>query len=459
MEALTAKFMASTHAPGVAVAVVEDGRYVWGQGFGLADLENGVAATEHTLFRLGSISKPLTATAAMALWERGVLDLDAPIQKYCPSFPARPSPITTRQLLGHLGGIRHYKLDQNDPEFESTRHFDDPIAAGIAFFVNDALVAEPGAHFHYSTQGYTLAGCVLEGATGKRYADLVPATVFVPAGMEHSRTDNRFAIVPQRTRFYRKKKGAGAGEVENADFLDSSYKIPGGGWLSSAEDMARFEVAILNEALLKPATRDVMWTIQKPSDGARNTYALGWVVSLVDGLPGLTYAHSGSQQGTSTYFLVDPTRRAGVVVLANMEGVDTYLLAESLYTVLVGGVQPTGTLPVDAAALPAARAWLALLDAGQYDATWAEASARFKKAVDAKSWEANARAARARVGAIRSRVVASQLASRSLPGAPEGEYVRFLFGASAEGKAEVMEGVTLTREPDGTWRVSGYHAR
>src|SRR5882757_3814613 len=102
------KFMASTHVPGLSVAIVENGDFEWAQGFGFADLENNVPATEHTLFRLASISKPLTATAAMELWERGQLDLDAPVQKYCPSFPQKPWSISTRQVLGHLGGIRHY---------------------------------------------------------------------------------------------------------------------------------------------------------------------------------------------------------------------------------------------------------------------------------------------------------------------------------------------------------------
>src|SRR5580693_4895536 len=98
IEATVNKFMASTHVPGVSVAVVENGEYEWGQGFGFADLENNVPTSEHTLFRLASISKSLTATAAMQLWERGRLDLDAPVQKYCPSFPQKPTPvpITTR---------------------------------------------------------------------------------------------------------------------------------------------------------------------------------------------------------------------------------------------------------------------------------------------------------------------------------------------------------------------------
>lgn len=139
------KFMAANGLPGVSVAVVENGKYEWSAGFGMADLENSVPATSHTLYRLASISKPITATAAMVLYERGKLDLDAPVQKYCPAFPEKEASISTRQLLGHLGGIRHYRSRSlTDPEVVSSKHFDNSIAGGLSFFKDDPLVAKPG---------------------------------------------------------------------------------------------------------------------------------------------------------------------------------------------------------------------------------------------------------------------------------------------------------------------------
>ena len=335
IEAAISKFMASTHVPGLSVAVVEDGNYVWAAGFGFADLENNVPASEHTLFRLASISKPLTAVGAMELWERGKLDLDVPVQKYCPSFPQKPAPITTRQVMGHLGGIRHYKSDSQDPEVGNTRHFDNPIQAGLDFFKNDPFVADPGSQFHYSTHGYTVVGCVIEGASGSSYIDYMRQNVFLPTGMDHTQADDRFAIIPYRTRFYQKTE---SGTVQNADFLDSSYKIPGGGWLSSAEDMAHFEVAILNDKLIKRATRDVMWTPGKPSDGMKIGYALGWGNEDQHGIA--VIGHTGGQQGTSTAFLVAPAERAGVVVLTNMEGANAHDLAADILSALVGKNTP-----------------------------------------------------------------------------------------------------------------------
>lgn len=334
IEAAVSKFMASTHVPGLSVAVVENGEYEWGSGFGFADLENNAPASEHTLFRLASISKPLTATAAMQLWERGQLDLDAPVQKYCPAFPQKTSPISTRQVMGHLAGIRHYKTgSQDDPEVGNTKHFDNPIQAGLDFFKNDPLVSEPGKQFHYSTQGYTLVGCVMEGASASKYVDYMRQNIFIPAQMVNTVADDRFAIIPYRTRFYQKTEG---GTVQNADFLDSSYKVPGGGWLSSAEDMARFEVAILHDKLIKRATRDLMWTPLKPSDGSKDNYRLGWGANDENGLA--VVGHTGGQQGTSTAFLIAPTQRLGVVVLTNMEGADPNDLAVEILKVLGGAV-------------------------------------------------------------------------------------------------------------------------
>ena len=163
---------------------------VWAQGFGKADLENPAPATPETLFRLASVSKPLTATAILQLVERGKLDLDAEVQTYCPAFPKKQWPITSRQLLGHLGGIRHYNPDgKGDVPDDSARHFA-TMEESLTLFANDPLVSQPGTAFHYSTYGYTLLGCVLEGAAHEKYLDYMRANIFVPAGMAATQADD-----------------------------------------------------------------------------------------------------------------------------------------------------------------------------------------------------------------------------------------------------------------------------
>jgi serine beta-lactamase-like protein LACTB len=336
MEEAVARFMAANSIPGVSVAVVENGAEDWSAGFGSADLENFVPATAHTLYRLASISKSLTATGAMLLWQQGKLDLDLPIQKYCPTFPQKDTPITTRELLGHLGGIRHYKEGSPD-DFESgnTKHFSNPIQGGIDFFKNDPLVAKPGSEFHYSTQGFTLVGCAIEGVSGEDYVDYIHQNVLAPAGMTHTVADNRISIVPFRARFYSKDT---SGAITNAEFLDSSYKIPGGGWLSSADDMARFEIAMLSDRIVARSTRDLMWTPLKPTDGKPDDYGLGWATS--NALEVFEVGHDGAQPGTSTAFMIIPERRAGVVVLINLDGGKAHDLATELMKIILSGSPP-----------------------------------------------------------------------------------------------------------------------
>jgi len=322
IEKAVASLMAENSIPGLSAAIVLDGDLRWSQGFGMADLENSSPATSLTLFRLGSISKPITATAVLQLWERGKLDLDAPVQKYCPAFPQKEWPITARELLGHLGGIRHYSPDgKGDVPEDSARHFAS-MQESLQLFANDPLVAQPGTKFNYSTYGYTLAGCVLEGAASEKFIDYLRKNVFEPAGMGQTRDDDFFTVIPHRTRWYHKDK---SGIVRNAGVLDSSYKIPGGGIISSADDMAKFEEAILADQFLKRGTRDLMWTSLKTADGKQTGYGLGWGILDKFGLH--TLAHTGGQQGTSTAFAVVPDRNAGVVVLANMDDVDVNQLA------------------------------------------------------------------------------------------------------------------------------------
>jgi serine beta-lactamase-like protein LACTB, mitochondrial len=330
IERAVSSFMSANSVPGIGAAVVLDGEPAWSAGFGMADLENFSPATSSTLFRLGSISKPITAVGILQLSERGELDVDAPIQKYCLAFPKKEWPITTRELLGHLGGIRHYNPDgKGDVPEDSARHFAS-VEESLQIFAADSLVAKPGTKFNYSTYGYTLLGCVLEGAASEKYVDYVKENVFRPAGMDQTQADDFFAVIPHRTRGYHKDK---SGLVRNAGVLDSSYKIPGGGLISSADDMARFEAAVLADKLLQRATRDLMWTSLKTADGKPTGYALGWGTEDKFGVH--LVAHTGGQQGTSTAFSLVPERNAGVIVLANMDSVDSNSLVEEILKIVL----------------------------------------------------------------------------------------------------------------------------
>ncbi len=172
VESFLKQEMTKQGIPGLSVAMVARNKLVWSGGFGFADLEHNVAATSSTLYRIASASKPITSTAAMQLYEKGKLDLDAPVQEYVPGFPRKPWPITSRQLLQHLAGIRHY-----GPEEEvNTRHFGN-VTASLEIFGNDPLLHEPGTNFRYTSYGFVLLGAVIEGASGMSYADYVRANI------------------------------------------------------------------------------------------------------------------------------------------------------------------------------------------------------------------------------------------------------------------------------------------
>jgi len=311
IEALISAEMAKQKIPGLSVAVVTDRQLRWSSGYGLSDVENNVAAKASTVYRLASISKPITATAVMQLFERGRVDLDAPVQKYCPAFPEKQWPVTTREVLAHLSGIRHYKSDE---EFNSTRHFA-TVVESLEMFKNDPLLHEPGVKMTYSTFGYTLLGCVVEGASGRPFADFVRENVLRPAGMEHMRVDSVADIIPNRAQGYRLTD---KGELINSPLADNSYKVPGGGFVSTAEDLARFAVAVETNRLLKKETNELMFTSQKTRDGKETKYGLGWGVNTRNGQR--ITGHSGAQQRVSTFLHMQPDQGLAVVIMANLEG-------------------------------------------------------------------------------------------------------------------------------------------
>jgi CubicO group peptidase (beta-lactamase class C family) len=308
--------MSRSGIPGLSVAVVTGLELRWSNGYGLVDLENFVPAKASTVYRLGSISKPITATAVMQLAERGKLDLDAAVQTYCPSFPVKPWPLSARQLLGHLGGIRHYK---GPDEVNSTRRYNS-LVEGLDIFKNDPLVHEPGTRYLYTTYGYSVLGCVVEGASGMKFTDFIRENIFQPAGMNRMRPDDVFDIIPNRAQGYSRTP---SGQLRNSALADTSYKIPGGGLVSTVEDLAKFAVALQSGKLVGKVALEQMWTRQKTRDGGQTSYGLGWAISERDGFKEV--AHGGAQQRVSTYLYMLPDKGLAVALMANLEGVGNRL--------------------------------------------------------------------------------------------------------------------------------------
>lgn len=313
-QAHTILLKAAAKAPGVSGAVAINGKIVWSEALGYADLAEKIPVTATTRFRIGSISKPLTAAGLVLLVERGQIDLDAPVQKYVPDFPVKPEgAITTRLAAGHLAGIRHYRgseMSLNRP-FASVRD-------GLKLFQNDPLLSPPGTKYSYSTYGWSLVSAVMESAAKRDFLDYMDAEVFKPLGLENTRPDRAGAVDPDRTRFYKKQTD---GKIVEEEPIDPSYKWAGGGFLSTSEDLVRFGSALLRSDFLKEESRKLLFTSQHTADGKPTGYGIGWFVRKnKDGHP--FYYHTGSQQGATAMILIQPDRRLVVALLCNLTQAD-----------------------------------------------------------------------------------------------------------------------------------------
>jgi CubicO group peptidase (beta-lactamase class C family) len=295
--------------PGLQIAIGVNGRLVWSEGFGYADRERNLAVTNETQFRIGSVSKPLTAAALALLYEQGKVDLDAPVQRYVPSFPEKSYPITTRQLAGHLSGIRNYRGD----EPLLNRHFDS-VLDGLTLFAGDSLLSPPGTTFAYSSPGWILISAVVEAASGQSFLGYMSRVVFGPLGMSHTAPDRADSIIPRRTRFYDADSTAG---FVTSPVVDNSYKWASGGFLSSAEDLVKFGSALLAPGFLKAETLDLLFTSQKTAAGAETGYGIGWFVAT-DGLGHRWLFHGGSSIGGTAVFGLDRDSRVVIAILSNV---------------------------------------------------------------------------------------------------------------------------------------------
>jgi CubicO group peptidase (beta-lactamase class C family) len=298
-------------APGAAFCVMRDGEIVWSAGFGMADLEQRVPVTTTTRFRIGSVSKALTSVAIGRLVEQGRLELDAPVQRYVPGFPLKRYPVTVRQVAGHLAGIRHYR----EGEFENQRHYP-TMTEGLVMFAADSLLFEPGTAFEYSSFGYNLLGAVVEAVTGEPFPSYMARAVFEPAGMTHTTAEHPDSIIPDRGRYYSRTDSAGP--VINAVYVDNTYKWASGGFLSTAEDLARFGDRLLRGKLLKPETVELLWTSMRTVGGEATEYGIGWTVER-DSVGRRRVRHSGGSMGATAHLIIYPEHRVVVALVVNSD--------------------------------------------------------------------------------------------------------------------------------------------
>ena len=309
---------ASAGLPSLSAAIGWDGQLQWAGATGHADIERGVKATLRSRYRTGSVAKPMTAVAMMRLVDAGKLDLDAPLSSYVQGLPSPVRPLTAKLLASHRAGIRHYGIPawwMGWHESHSTQQYDS-VAAGLPMFVDDALRFEPGTGFRYSTFGYSLLSRQLEVAAGQDFPSLLATQVFQPAGMVDTAVDTAEPM-PGRVAFYEGE----AGRYTPSYPINSSYKIAGGGMVTTPSDLVRLGVALLGEDLLSAPAKRQLWTPLALADGRMNpeNYALGFRVDdsvrlLGEDRPVPILHHGGIQPGAAAFFVILPEH--GIVVAA-----------------------------------------------------------------------------------------------------------------------------------------------
>ena len=308
--------LARDNVPGLSVAVAVDGDVVWAEGFGWAEVDRRTPVTPLTRYRLGALSKPLTATAAALLHDRGRLDLDAPVQEYVAAYPRKQWPITVRQLMGDVAGVHRIRGDNNDAM--PGQHCAS-LGEAVSLVVNEPLLFEPGTQHRYSVWGWILASAVVEGAAGEPFDRVMSRDVFERLGM----TRTVVAETPGldvATPFYSTTTIVPNpfDDDDPTGRVDYSCLAGAGAFVSTPTDLARFGAAVSKPGLLKPETLAEFQTPGRLASGELTTYGLGWTISTVQiaGRPTRMVSHRGSPRGGTAALLLFPD--LGVVVAATL---------------------------------------------------------------------------------------------------------------------------------------------
>jgi CubicO group peptidase (beta-lactamase class C family) len=318
------EFQKNKLIPGISAGIAVKGKIYWMNASGLADVENNSPATPYTHFRIASISKSITAVAIMQLVEKGRIKLDADARTYIPYFPKKKWKFTVRQLLNHTAGIRNYSKE----EFDDAIHYSS-IREAVGIVSNDSLVYKPGTKYLYTTLGYNLLGAVIENVSMMSFEEYLKKYIFQPAEMHSTSPDYYNQIIYNRARLYTRDKYR---KLENAPLADLTNKLPGGGLLSTTEDLLKFSISLLEGKLIKPETLDSMLVPVRLKNGTLINYGLGFTLGT-DKMGRKFFAHEG-YSGTSL-LVIYPAEKLCAVDLLNIRDRNTGTAAMNLASIVM----------------------------------------------------------------------------------------------------------------------------
>ena len=305
-EAIVSDLIARDRIPGLSVCVIHAGQTVLQKAWGYADLEHEISMhPSQTLVRAASASKPIAAVALGKLVASGKMKWDDSYYQYVPYFPKKKYDFSLRQLAGHTAGIRGYR----GKEYAMNRAL--TIRDSLPVFQDDPLLFEPGTGYQYNSYDWVMLSLAMEEVTGMPFEQYVKKEILDPLGLTKTRPEIPDENQEDIAQFYTRRKGG----FKKATPVDNRYKLAGGGYLTTAEELARFGYACLKGDVLQGDALKELWTSMEV-DGTKTYYGLGWEVSEdMKGRP--FYGHRGNSVGGYSNFYIFPKQELIFVALIN----------------------------------------------------------------------------------------------------------------------------------------------
>ena len=302
------------NVPGVSVLVIHEGLPVVRRSYGMADLEQKISAAPATNYRLASITKQFTAAAILLLMEEGKLKLDDSIRRWLPSLPEVADPITIRELLTHTSGLIDYE-DVIPADTTAQVHDADVLHLLES---QDHLYFPAGSAYRYSDTGYSLLSLIVGRVSGQDFATFLRERIFKPLKMQNTLAfEEGISVVGHRAFGYSLQQG----QWQRTDQSLTSAVLGDGGVYSSIDDLAKWDAALYNGRLLKPATLKMAFAPATQTDDANVQYGFGWRIS------GESLWHSGETMGFRNVIIRYPKHRLTVIVLSNRNDPEPYPVA------------------------------------------------------------------------------------------------------------------------------------
>jgi CubicO group peptidase (beta-lactamase class C family) len=326
--------MARQRIPGLSMAVLRGDSIILARGWGEANVEHRVPASDSTIYQSGSVGKQFTSALVLRLVGDNRLGLDDPIRRWLPEGPSRWGRVTVRQLLTHTSGIPDYA----DSTLDYRRDYTEDDLVRLAARLPPLF--EPGARWSYSNTGYLLLGVIIHRITGTFYGDLLRSQVFGPLGMRTARIISESDIVPNRADGYRLVEG----RLEHQEWVAPSLNTTADGSLYlTVLDLARWAVGLNHLRFPGAEGLRQSWTPVRLNDGGTYPYGFGWSLDQQRGFPRI--GHTGSWQGFKTSIQRYPEQNLTVIAMANLAGARPEAITLAVAGILEPALLPPQVIP------------------------------------------------------------------------------------------------------------------